>query len=98
MGMSEPALYNRLRTDTLKAKLTEAKQRLLENAATDAQRRLTDAVTTMYEIMSNESNAPSIRLTAADAILRNGLRLTQAVDVARRLDEVEKMIHEIRED
>ena len=47
------------------------------------------AVDATREIMDNSDNAPQVRLNAADAILRHGLRLTEQMDILDRLDELE---------
>lgn len=46
----------------------------------------------MTDIMQNEKNAPQVRLNASDNLLKNMLRLTEAVDVQRRLAALEEKL------
>lgn len=43
----------------------------------------------MGEICQNTDTAPQVRLNAADAIIRNSLKLTEQNDILARLTELE---------
>ena len=97
VGLTETAFYNRLRNPELRAKLSEAKTRLLEGATVAAQGRMSEAVGVMSDIMRNDAHGPQTRLNAAEAILRNAVKLTEIVDVERQITELENLIREIEQ-
>ena len=47
------------------------------------------AIDATREIMDDAGNAASVRLNAADAILRHGLRMTEQMDILNKLEELE---------
>lgn len=94
VGLSETQLYARMRKDAFKAKLADAKRRVLESATVAAQGRLGEAVATMADIMGNAENSPQVRLNAADALLRNSLKLTEQTDILERVGQLEKAVGE----
>lgn len=89
-GLSTRQLITRMQAPELQALLTDAKSKVLERATESAQAAMVNAVDVMREIMQDTEHAPQVRLNAADAILRNGLRLTDVVDVQRRLAALEE--------
>ena len=98
LGVSQKALYERLKKPDFKSKLAQAKADILQAATNRAESRLNAAIDTMDEIMRNEENPVSVRLSASDAIIRQTLKLIELVDVTKRLDEVEAAIKEAAED
>ena len=94
LGMSEKWLYSRIRAPDFREKLSEAKQQLLERATNSAESRLNAAIGVMAEIMSNDETAAGTRVAAADALIRNTLKLIEMTDIESRLDELEKILKE----
>ena len=92
LGMSEKWLYSR--APAFREKLSEAKQQLLERATNSAESRLNAAIGVMAEIMSNDETAAGTRVAAADALIRNTLKLIEMTDIESRLDELEKILKE----
>ena len=43
--------------------------------------------------MNDSENSPQVRLNAADALIRNNLKLTEQTDILRRLEALERMQH-----
>lgn len=91
-GISETQIYARLRIPEFKARYDEARCELLEQATVALQGRLAGAVEVMVEICSDAETPPQTRLNAADAIIRNSLKLTEQNDILRRISELEKQI------
>ncbi len=50
---------------------------------------MTEAVAVVAGIMGENANAPQVRLNAAEAIIRNGMKLTEQTDILSRLDALE---------
>lgn len=91
-AISETQIYARLRIPEFKLRYDEARRELLERNTAALQARLGAAIETMGEICNDCETAPQTRLNAADAIIRNSLKLTEQFDILRRLDELEKTL------
>lgn len=88
-GLSEAQFYNRIRTPELKAKLAEVRSSLIEGATTALQARMDEAVDAMTAVMRDPATPAQTRLNAAEAILRNGLKLSERSDILSRLEALE---------
>ena len=89
-GLSLTQLYNRMRNPEFKTKLSEARSRLLDGATAALQARLGEAVDTMTEVMHDPDAPAQTKLNAAEAILRNSLKLSERSDILARLDALEE--------
>ena len=69
---------------------TAEKAQILEHASNAAQSRLNDAVDVMAQVMADGENAPSVRVQAADALIRHTMKLLELNDISRRLDSLER--------
>ena len=94
VGLSERAFYERVRSPECQKLITETKAAILENATNRAESRLCAAFDVMDKIMNDEETAASVRLQAADALVRQTLKLIELSDVTKRLDEIEQAIRE----
>lgn len=90
VGRSETQVYARLRDPLFKARYDEVRHGLLEQSTAALQGRLSAAVETMTEIMQDTDAPHQTRLNAAEAIVRNSLKLTEQTDIIERLDRLEK--------
>lgn len=88
-GISETQIYARLRIPGFKARYDKARRELLERNTAALQAHLGAAIETMGQICGDTDTAPQVRLNAADAVIRNSLKLTEQNDVLRRRDELE---------
>ena len=52
--------------------------------------RLTHAVDVLVEVLDNQENPSTVRVSAADSILRHGLRYIEAGNILVRLDALEQ--------
>lgn len=91
-GLSETQIYARLRTPEFKDRYDEARRELLERNAAALQAHLGAAIETMGQICTDSEVAPQVRLNAADAIIKNSLRLTEQADILTRLAALEKSL------
>lgn len=93
-GISETQIYVRLRNPDFKAKYDTARRELLERNTAALQSHLAEAIEVMGEICRDTDAAPQTRLNAADAIIRNSLKLTEQTDILTRLEVLEKSLNE----
>lgn len=96
-GLSEKQFYNRLSRPELKEKLADARSKLLESATSSIAARVGEAVETMASIMHSEETPAQTRLNAADAIVRNSLKMSERTDVLDRISELEKAVKEVED-
>ncbi len=65
---------------------------LLEGAENEARRSLSSALSVLKEIMEDSGTPPPARIQAARSVLEYGLRLVEAVDIDRRVSDLEEVI------
>ena len=94
-GLSTTQLYNRMRHPDFKEKLAEARARLMEGATAALQARMGEAVDAMTAVMRDPEAPAQTRLNAAEAVLRNSLKLSERSDIAARMDEIEVLLKEV---
>lgn len=92
--ISESTIRNRMADPEFKAKYDKLRGDLLQEAAQGLTARLESATATMSEIMEDGQNPASVRVSAADAVLRHALRYVEAADILRRLDALEAIQEE----
>ena len=69
------------------------------DATRQAQQAISPALSTLREIVEDKGEDAQARISAAHAILSNGLKLTETVDILNRLQELEKQMeggHDVR--
>ncbi len=91
VGCSESTIRKRLNEPEFRSRYEEAKANILSEALDNLSARLTDAVTTIAEVMADEGTPASVRVSAADAVLRHGLKYLEAGNILKRLDDLERM-------
>lgn len=87
-GVSETQIYARLRDPEFKQQYDTARREMLEQSTAYVQGIIGEALQKMHEIMTDENAAPQIQLNAAEAIVRNSLKLTEQTDIIRQLAEL----------
>ena len=88
-NVSEATVRNRLADPDFRARYDRLRGELLQEAAAGLTAKLESATATMAEIMEDGQNPASVRVSAADAVLRHGLRYIEAGNILRRLDALE---------
>ena len=88
-GVAESTIRNRMADPDFRAEFDKLRGELLQEAAQGLTARLESATATMSEIMEDGKNPASVRVSAADAVLRHALRYVEAADILRRLDALE---------
>ena len=88
--MSERQMYTRLNDPDFRERYDKARHDLLDHATATIQGHVGAAVETMSEVMNDPKNPPQTRLNAAEAVVRNTLKLTEQGDILARLDALER--------
>ena len=87
--ISESTVRNRMADPEFRGKYDKLRGDLLQEATAGLTAKLESATGTMTEIMEDGQNPASVRVSAADAVLRHALRYVEAADILRRLDALE---------
>jgi hypothetical protein len=88
-GVSERTAHRRLKDPSFKRQVAECRARVLDETLGALTEATTSAVAVMAELLA-EGNAPKVRLAAAKAIIDSQLRVSQLVDLERRVLELEE--------
>lgn len=91
-GISPRTLRDYLADPTFRQEYQKAFAGLVEDATRQAQKSLSPALSTLREIVEDKGEDAQARISAARAILSNGLKLTETTDILTRLDELEKSL------
>ena len=91
VGCSETTIRTRLTDPDFRAQYETAKGAVLQEACDSLSARLTHAVDALYRVLDDDSAPDTVKVTAADAILRHGLRYVETANIIRRLDALEQM-------
>ena len=89
--VAESTIYARLKDPEFKKQYDTMRLDLLERNTAQIQMQLGSAIQTMADVMNDSENSPQVRLNAADALIRNNLKLTEQADILRRLEALERM-------
>ena len=90
VGVSETTVRARLNDPDFRKEYETAKGAVLEEACDSLSARLTHAVDVLVEVLDNTQTPDTVRVSAADSLLRHGLRYVEVANVLRRLDALEQ--------
>ena len=79
-----------MRDPDFKKRFDDARMQVLDDATRALQGRVIGAVATMWEVCKDKGNSAQTRLNAADAIIRNSIRMTEQQDVLNKIAELEE--------
>lgn len=88
--VSETTIRTRLADPDFRAQYETAKGAVLQEACDALSARLTSAVDALSSVLDADSTPANAKITAADAILRHGLRYVEVANIIRRLDALEQ--------
>ena len=91
-GVSETQIYARLRDPAFKKQYDDARRELLKATAASIQNRLGEALEIIYNVASDTEAAPQVRANAAEAFIRNSLKISEQVDVLEEIDKLKKAV------
>ena len=89
LGVSKNTVANRMNDDAFKTRYEEAKQNILSEAVNSMKLRTAKAINTLTEIMEDKSNPATVRVSAADSILRHTLRYIEVAELEARIKRLE---------
>ena len=88
--VSETTIRTRLNDNDFRQRYEQAKGAILTEACDAISARLTRAIDTLCEVLEDTENAATVRVSAADSLLRHGLRYVEVANILARLEAIEK--------
>ena len=88
--VSPSTIRNKLQDTEFKQRYQEAKDHILTEVCDTMTARLTTAVDTLYNVMQDSETPSSVRISAADSILRHSLRYIETADIIKRIQALEE--------
>lgn len=89
-GCSESTVRNRLANPNFREQYDREKAKVLTEACDAITARLTLAIDTLCDVLDNPENPATVRCSAADSLLRHGLRYIETANILTRLDALEQ--------
>lgn len=90
LGVGKSTVYKRLQNEEVRRMLDAAQGVMLDAAATAMTDGLSEAVEALLSVIRDSSAAATVRVSAADALLRHCNRYIESANVMRRLDALEQ--------
>lgn len=91
-GISESSLRRFLAEPEFQSELRKAFAAMVDDAASDLKRTLSPAVAALREIVQDEEQSASARISAARSLLEYSLRYSEFADILRLLNEEEQNV------
>ena len=89
LGCSLSCVRDRLSKPAFKAKYEKAKADALGDAIDNLKIRMSSAVDVLSATMTKENTPATVKVSAADAILRHGLRYVEQYEIVKRIEALE---------
>ena len=89
LGCSLSCVRDRMAKPRFKERYDRAKADALADTVCNLQTRLTTAVDVLAKVMTDSETAATVRVSAADSILRHGLRYVEQFEIIRRIERLE---------
>ena len=89
VGVGETTVYRRLREESFCQRLDELRSEMVERASSMLTAAAMESVKTLLELQKKD-NPAAVRLGAARSVLELGLKLRDAVDLKRRVAELQE--------
>ena len=93
-GISETQIYERLRDTEFKNRYDSARCEMLEASAAALQKHIGAAIEEMAKIATDKDTPAQTRLNACEAVIRSSLKLTDQVEILRRIEKLEKSMND----
>lgn len=89
LGLTNNTITNRLKRDDFRKRYESAKSALLQEAVDSMKVHLKGAVSTLTDVMNNKENPPTVRVSAADSLLRHSVRYIEISEIESRISRLE---------
>jgi hypothetical protein len=90
-GVNRTTIFRWLQQEDFQAAYRNARRESVKHAIARLQNRTSEAVEVLAEIMSDITNAPAARVSAAKSIIEYSIKAVEVEDLAKRLSELESL-------
>ena len=90
LGISHTTVIKRIRTPKFAEKLKECQDMILQSAVSTMKVRLSESLDTLSQIMKNNKAPYSVRVSAADSMLRHCRGYIEVSEIEARIKKLEK--------
>ena len=91
LGCSAATIRNRLKNTAFRQRYDEERATLLADVTEQMKSKVTAAVDTLHAVMTDENCAASVRVSAADSLLRHTLRFVEITELSARIAALERL-------
>ena len=89
LGCSLSCVRDRLSKPAFKVKYEQVKNDALRDAIDSLKIRMSSAVDVLTKVMTDSETAATVRVSAADSVLRHGLRYVEQYEIIKRIEALE---------
>lgn len=89
-GIAVGTVLKRLRTPDFAARYTEAREAVLQSTVSSMTSALSSAVAVLKAVIEDNGISASVRIQAADSLLRHCLRYVEVCELEKRVAKLEK--------
>lgn len=90
LKITRNAIYKRLQDPVFRAQYDSAQGTIVSTATAAMAATLQEAVGALVDVMNGYETPASVKVSAADSLLRHGLRYIETSNILKRLDALEK--------
>lgn len=92
LGMTISAIYKRMCDADFRRQYDTMQSAMLNVTASAMTDGLSDAVSTLLDVIRDTSNAATVRCSACDSLLRHCAKYVETASILRRLDALEEQM------
>lgn len=89
LGITKNTITNRFKRDDFRNRYEMAKSALLQDAVDSMKMQLKSAVSTLVTVMNDKESPASVRISAADSLLRHSVRYIEIAEIESRISKLE---------
>lgn len=89
LNISQNTITNRLKRNDFRKRYEAAKSALLQEAVDSMKAQLKGAVGTLTEVMNDKESPATVRVSAADSLLRHSIRYIEVAEIESRISKLE---------
>ncbi|MBR6996151.1 MAG: hypothetical protein IKH96_09060 [Ruminococcus sp.] len=95
LGLNKTTITHRMKNPDFKRKLDEAKAAYLQQAVQELRQELKNSVKTLAAVRDDATAPQSVRIQAADTILRHACKYTEIVDIVAEINKLKEQFNDV---
>ena len=95
LGITHSTISHRLKKPEFKRKLDETKAAYLQQAVQELRQELKSSVKTLAEVRDDKEAPQSVRIQAADTILRHACKYTEITDIVSEIQALKEQFNDV---